>query len=322
MNLISIIVPVYNSERWLHRCIDSILNQTFIDFELLLIDDGSTDRSGAICDAYALEDSRIRVFHKINGGASSARNVGLVNACGEWITFCDADDYVYPDWLANFKLQEGKQYDLLTQGLKTDKHFSGINNQTYSGFDYIGDPIGYLNKACEYHIVGYNVIKAFRKNLIIENGLKFNENLWFREDEVFLLHYISHCKKIRSLKEAGYLYFTPDWDVKYKASCKDWIYLEEQTLEALSKFNPSAYNTQIAINCRNSLSKNLTQAFYETKNLKYVEKLQMYYREHPDFAHLFRLTRSLIQIDSSCIISGIFLYIHMSIRNSFNIRAK
>lgn len=322
MKSISIIVPVYNSERWLRRCVDSILNQTFTDFELLLIDDGSTDGSGAICDDYALEDTRIRVFHKVNGGVSSARNVGLANARGEWIAFCDADDYVYPDWLANFKLHEGKQYDLLTQGLKTDKPFSGINNQTESGFNYIGDPIGYLNKACEYYIVGYNVIKAFKKDLIIEYGLKFNENLWFREDEVFLLHYISHCKKIRSLKGASYLYFTPDWEVKYKASCKDWIYLEEQTLEALSELNPSAYNTQIAINCRNSLSKNLTQAFYETKKLKYVKKLQMYYRKNPNFAHLFKLTRFLIQIDYSCIISGIVLYIHMSIRNRFNIGAK
>lgn len=89
---ISVIVPVYNVEKYLRRCIDSILAQTFTDFELLLIDDGSTDKSGEICDEYAKKDSRVRVFHKENGGVSSARNLGLDNAQGEWITFVDSDD--------------------------------------------------------------------------------------------------------------------------------------------------------------------------------------------------------------------------------------
>ena len=80
--LVSIIVPVYKAEQWLHRCIDSILAQTMPDFELLLINDGSPDKSGEICDEYAAKDSRIRVFHKENGGVSSARNLGLDNAKG------------------------------------------------------------------------------------------------------------------------------------------------------------------------------------------------------------------------------------------------
>ena len=91
---ISIIVPVYNAEKYLHRCIDSILNQTFIDFEVLLINDGSTDSSGVICDEYAKKDSRIKVFHKRNGGVSSARNIGVVNMTGEYCIHCDSDDYM------------------------------------------------------------------------------------------------------------------------------------------------------------------------------------------------------------------------------------
>ena len=91
---ISVIVPVYNVERYLRRCIDSILAQTFTDFELLLIDDGSKDSSGEICDEYAAKDSRIIVFHKENGGVSSARNVGLDNVRGEWVAFVDADDKI------------------------------------------------------------------------------------------------------------------------------------------------------------------------------------------------------------------------------------
>lgn len=93
-SMISVIVPVYNVERYLARCIESILSQTYTDFELLLIDDGSKDKSGSICDEYALKDSRIRVFHKPNGGVSSARNVGLDNARGQWVAFCDSDDWL------------------------------------------------------------------------------------------------------------------------------------------------------------------------------------------------------------------------------------
>ena len=96
---ISVIVPVYNVEQYLPRCIDSILDQTFTDFELLLIDDGSKDKSGEICDNYAKKDSRIRVFHKENGGVSSARNLGLYNAKGKYIAFIDADDWVENEYL-------------------------------------------------------------------------------------------------------------------------------------------------------------------------------------------------------------------------------
>lgn len=90
--MISVIVPVYNAEKYLQRCVDSILKQSFTDFEVLLIDDGSHDRSGELCDEYGDKDNRVRVFHKENGGVSSARNVGLDNALGDWLAFVDSDD--------------------------------------------------------------------------------------------------------------------------------------------------------------------------------------------------------------------------------------
>ena len=92
--LISIIVPVYNVEMFIHKCLDSIINQTFSDWELLLINDGSKDKSGHICDEYALRDARIRVFHIENGGVSNARNIGIDSARGEWIMFVDSDDWL------------------------------------------------------------------------------------------------------------------------------------------------------------------------------------------------------------------------------------
>ncbi len=95
--LISIIVPVYNVEKYLHKCIDSIIGQTYKNLEILLIDDGSTDRSGIICDDYSAKDSRIKVIHKENGGQASARNLALTIAKGEYIGFVDSDDWIEPD---------------------------------------------------------------------------------------------------------------------------------------------------------------------------------------------------------------------------------
>ena len=99
MPVISVIVPVYKAEKCLTHCVDSILAQTFQDFEILLIDDGSPDQSGALCDQYAAKDSRIRVFHKENGGVSSARNLGMQEAVGTYIAFADSDDWMEPEEL-------------------------------------------------------------------------------------------------------------------------------------------------------------------------------------------------------------------------------
>ena len=101
--LISVIVPVYKVEKYIHRCVDSILAQTFTDFELILVDDGSPDNCGKICDEYAEKDNRIHVIHKENGGLSDARNAGIdwafANSDSEWITFIDSDDWIHPKYL-------------------------------------------------------------------------------------------------------------------------------------------------------------------------------------------------------------------------------
>ena len=97
--LLSVIVPVYKAEKYIHKCISSILNQTFKDLELILVDDGSPDNSGVICDEYATKDSRVKVFHQENGGVCVARNTGLDNATGEYVFFVDSDDYILTDTL-------------------------------------------------------------------------------------------------------------------------------------------------------------------------------------------------------------------------------
>lgn len=205
---ISVIVPVYNAEKYLHRCIDSILSQTFTDFELLLIDDGSKDESGKICDRYAEKDVRIRVFHKKSGGASSARNTGLDNAKGEWIAFCDADDYVFPDWLDIFT-KNSRKSDLVVQGYITDKC------TIPTGVNYTGNACGTFMALAQYSIVGYLWIKLFRRDIIYRNKLRFREDTVFREDEEFVLRYLNVTKNATCIKTGTYVYNMPNLGKKY-----------------------------------------------------------------------------------------------------------
>lgn len=116
---ISVIVPVYKVEQYIHRCVDSILAQSFTDFEIILVDDGSPDNCGKICDEYAQKDSCVKVFHKPNGGVSSARNLGLNNAKGEWVTFIDSDDYIEQGF---FSIPKDTSEDLLIQNYKVLKN--------------------------------------------------------------------------------------------------------------------------------------------------------------------------------------------------------
>ena len=120
MAKISVIIPIYNAEVYLENCLESIKNQSFTDYEVLLIDDGSTDNSGKICDVFATKDFRFQVIHKSNGGVSSARNIGIEQAKGEWICFMDSDDTVEKDYLQHLYQGANQQNDILVvQGFKT-----------------------------------------------------------------------------------------------------------------------------------------------------------------------------------------------------------
>ena len=116
MAQITVMMAAYNAGQYIRRALDSLREQTFSDFDVIIVNDGSKDDSGTICDTYAVKDSRVRVFHKENGGVSSARNVGLDNAQGEYITFCDADDYVGAEWLEAYHGPMSENIDFIVQG--------------------------------------------------------------------------------------------------------------------------------------------------------------------------------------------------------------
>ena len=214
--LISVIIPIYNVEKYLPRCIDSILSQTFTNFEILLIDDGSTDLSGKICDEYAKFDTRIRVFHKKNGGVGSARNVGLNSAKGEWICFCDSDDYVLENWLMNFSHFCSNSIDIILSGyISSDKtNTRSINLNCYKTKDELISNIG------TKEIWGYLWCKCFKKEIINKYNLRFNTNYKVWEDAVFIYKYFKYVNTFKIIKSTEYFYIKPNYKDKYSSENK------------------------------------------------------------------------------------------------------
>lgn len=198
--MISIIVPVYNVEKYLQRCIESILAQTETDFELLLIDDGSKDKSGLICDEYARKDSRIKVYHKENGGVSSARNLGLNYAQGEWLAFIDADDYVHSNFLSSFESMISEGLGLIHWGFCYDTN-GDIKTIPISDKDKTMT----MEEVCRNNIFhGYVWSYLFRRDIIKENKILFDTHLKYAEDWLFILTYYSFVDKMGVLKSCYY----------------------------------------------------------------------------------------------------------------------
>lgn len=201
---ISIIVPIYNMEGCMRRCIDSILVQTFTNFECLLIDDGSTDGSPAICDEYALKDSRVRVFHKSNGGLSDARNYGLERAQGKYTIFADPDDWVDAEGLEMlYKKSKETNADIIM----CDIYDNDLYKQTYhkqqpsslNHQDVLHDLI--VNK-----LSGFTVNKLIRKSLYQKYNLKYPVGMYGCEDQYTMCALFKQDIKIEYIPIAYYHY--------------------------------------------------------------------------------------------------------------------
>ena len=194
---ISIIIPIYNTGAYLPRCIDSILSQSFTDYELILIDDGSIDNSGAICDNYAQQDNRIKVFHQKNGGLSSARNTGLDHAQGEWIYVVDSADDLKPDGLqtlvncisedVDMVMGGYEQYNLDGNLIETEKNHETL---TLSRRDSL--LVLFPDHSIQYSYLGYVWIRLFRNRIIQDHGLRFDTSIRIKEDTLFVTQYL--CK--------------------------------------------------------------------------------------------------------------------------------
>ena len=198
--MISVVVPIYNVEKFLGQCIESIINQTYNDIEIILVDDGSTDNSGKICDEYKSIDNRIRVIHKVNGGLSSARNVGMRIAQGEYICFIDSDDYIDSQMLEIMKKQI-KNADIVICG-KEDIWGNDAHNITSSDLESNYDIISmsgevafehFLLEDKEGYVVAWN--KLYRTHIFIQYNIKFPEGK-IHEDCFTIYKLFIHSQKV------------------------------------------------------------------------------------------------------------------------------
>ena len=213
LSLISIIVPVYKVEQYLHRCIDSILAQTYPNLEIILVDDGSPDRSGEICDEYAEKDSRIKVIHQKNAGVSTARNAGLDICTGEYVAFVDSDDYLESDMIQ--KLQDGiGDADLCGCGLIRENQDGSVVSITKPKATCMlpGFTVLHQHYSGENGTLGISDVtswgKLCRRRLF--ECLRFREGLFF-EDMHLMPYLYAQCCTVRFLPYAGYHYMiTPN----------------------------------------------------------------------------------------------------------------
>ena len=194
MPTVSIIIPVYNAERFIEGCIRSVTTQSYSDFELILIDDGSTDASGTICDENVQKDTRVRVIHKRNEGVSIARNVGIKEARGEYIIFLDADDLMKEECVAN--LMRANEYPLVVCGYERFGIKEGTDgpdsNQSMTVGKELAEQWNSKAKTWWWYVWG----KLFRKDVIINNDLSFKSGMIYLEDFCFVLDYLRCIDKI------------------------------------------------------------------------------------------------------------------------------
>lgn len=211
--LISIVVPVYRAEKYLPACIESILSQSLSDFELLLVDDGSPDHSGAMCDTYSEKDQRIQVIHKENGGVSSARNEGLANAHGKYVVFVDSDDYLEENYLKDLysSYQENNEPNAFV--LSDYQPFSpdGKVARAFPG-PFTASLRGQKNDAELFRrlVFGFLIFppycKLYRRDVIERNSLRFNQTLRSAEDFDFNCRYLQYMEKIVYVPSVQYNY--------------------------------------------------------------------------------------------------------------------
>lgn len=211
--MLTLAVPVYNMEQYLPRCMDTLLMQTCRDFEILLVDDGSTDRSGAMCDTYAAAHPElVRVVHKKNGGLSSARNTGIDAAKGQYIIFPDPDDWVEPDYVEKL-LAYRDQYnaDLVCTGYYVDTPDSSAPAKQDAAPMILNGPEAQKALILPPQMNGFAWNKLYRLDVIRENGLLFLDDVGITEDLDFAYRYLAFCQKVCfAPSDRTYHYFQRD----------------------------------------------------------------------------------------------------------------
>lgn len=250
--MISVIMPVYNSEEFLEKCIKSILKQTYSKFELIIVDDGSTDKSWEICCKYANCDSRIKCYRVSNRGVSEARNYGLYHATGQYIRFIDSDDEMPKDSLEKMiqPLLTNREIDLVIG--KFTATSSSVFNEKIEGTVEFNTFIQAFSIHVPAFYYGVNWNKLYKKSIIKEYDIRFNKDVHWGEDFIFNCEYYSHCKYIHYLAEYIHIYCQREASAVNAIRVSTWyekLRIEIQRLEAvLSIMNNRNANSEIIRN--------------------------------------------------------------------------
>ncbi|MBR0098441.1 MAG: glycosyltransferase [Treponema sp.] len=226
---ITIIVPVYNAEKFLHRCLDSIIYQTFTNWECILIDDGSPDNSGAICDDYVARDSRFRVIHQENKGVSAARNAGLDSAKGNWIGFVDSDDWCEPNMLENMYntvQMTGEGHDMILCKIQDTLGLQGFASD--SSYSFFNNKYG----LCFQSAWG----KLYRHSVITSHKLRFPIGSRLGEDTFFTFSFLVHAPNFFFLNKPLYHYFNSNQSSAVNNKSYDTICNARDTFKKLEKY--------------------------------------------------------------------------------------
>ena len=291
---VSIIVPVYKVEPYLHRCVDSILAQTFSDFELILVDDGSPDNCPAICDEYAEKDDRIHVIHQENGGLSAARNAGMAAARGKYYLFCDSDDYVSPYWCEAMYSASVEHHDSFV--------FCRINSVDEANPHVVTNTINLEKKEYEksafidMHIcdaAGYVWSALFDAAIIQRFSISFRMDVII-EDLPFCIEYLKHVTSLFYCGDAEYYYvqrnaqtlsrkYHQDGFRKYK---EKYAIIQDYIIDCVAADRRCEYQIKVANAYMYLFLNSLKNTFDERSTLTFFQKLK--YNQQAIQTHEFK----------------------------------
>lgn len=227
MATVSIIIPVYKAEKYIHACLESVRSQTYSDWECILVDDGSPDTSGLICDEFSIKDDRFKVYHKENGGVSDTRNFALDRISGDWVMFIDADDTISRNTLEiALKYVYENELDIL--------QFSYTRNKSEIGEEFKSSATGvcsvneYIDKDKILGAVWGNLI---RSKIISDNDIRFDSKMKLAEDQIFMFRCISHAYRIQRIPDMLYYYDDNPLSATNNEKVKDIIYSSYQCID-------------------------------------------------------------------------------------------
>ncbi len=301
MPKISVVIPVYNVEKYLHRCVESILNQTFQDFEIILIDDGSKDHSGQICDDYEQQDKRIKVIHKKNARVAAARNDGLEIAKGKYISFIDSDDWIEPEMFQEmFDKAEELNLDVIMCDFKKkfsnveEKRTQPIRGGLYSEEDIINElfPCLIMYEHIELPPTISNWVCLFNLEFLKTKHISYEEDVHYCEDSILGSKVLYHAKNFYYLKGHYYYnYFYNPNSTTNTYNNKKWnsyLKINERLIEYFGEATEFNFSRQIKINMLYFTLNTLGQLEYSGNDPKERRMMIKNIMFHPSVMNLFK----------------------------------